>query len=66
MLEEILKELENVGNDLDKLFKKAEQSIEPECEKLKERYKNSEAEKIVNDAKSELKKLGEEFKKIFE
>lgn len=66
MLEEILKELENVGSDLDKLFKKAEQSIEPECEKLKERYKNSEAEKIVNDAKSELKKLGEEFKKIFE
>lgn len=66
MLDDILKELENVGADLDKLFKKAEQAIEPECERIKEKYKNSDAEKLVNSAKNELQKLADEFKKIFE
>ena len=63
MLDDIMKELEKIGADIDVLVQKAEKAVEPEKEKLKEKYKGSEAESIVNEMKADLKKLADELSK---
>ena len=63
MLDDIMKELEKIGADIDALVQKAEKAVEPEKEKLKEKYKGSEAESIVNEMKADLKKLADELSK---
>lgn len=65
MIDEIMKELEKIGEDLDKFMKKAEETIEPEFAKARQNYKGSKVEKIVNDTKQDLEKLAKELEKSF-
>ncbi|MBQ1536698.1 MAG: hypothetical protein IIZ73_00060 [Ruminococcus sp.] len=65
MIDEIMKELEKIGTEIDKLMQKAEKSIEPELEKAKRKYKGSEVEKVVNNTKKDLEDLAKELEKAF-
>jgi glutamyl-tRNA reductase len=65
MIDEIMQELEKIGVEIDQLIQKAEKAVAPEVDRAKEKYKGSEAEKIVNNAKKGLEDLAKELEKTF-